>query len=330
LKIIFFGSDDFAEVHLDYLMFSSHEVLACVTQPDRARGRGMKMLPSPIKACALKNDIPVLQPDNVKDEDLVEALKAYGADLFVVIAYGRILPEKILSIPRLGSVNVHGSLLPKYRGAAPINWAIINGETESGLSIIQMNTAMDAGDILAQKKITIFPEDTSLTLRAKMMQEGPEFLVETIDKFCRDAKFCVGTVQDASAISLAPKLTKKFGHMSWDKSVEEIHSLVRGLLPWPSAFTFYKGQQLKILDIEIVKAQEGEAVQKDFQPGEVIEINKKGFLVATAPQKSTPGIGNGTCLIKEVQLAGGKRMDAASFVRGHKLEVGFCFASKTA
>jgi len=323
MKIIFFGSDDFAQTHLEALMDSSHEVVACVTQPDRPRNRGMKMAVSPIKECARKYNIPALQPENIKDPGLIKELQSFEADLFVVIAYGRILPIDILNIPKLYAINMHGSLLPKYRGAAPINWVIINGETETGLSIIKMNTAMDAGDILAQRTVVILPEDTSATLRAKMMQEGAGFLLETVDNIA-GANLCVRpnqgqthrsapTKQDENHVTYAPKLTKELGCIDWNKSIVEIHNLVRGLLPWPSAYTFYEDKQLKILHTEIVQQQN----QGSLQPGEVVEINPQGFCVAAG--------NSGVCLVKEVQLAGSKRMDAASFVRGHHMEVGFQF-----
>ncbi len=315
MKIVFFGSDDFAQTHLDALVDSPYEVVACVTQPDRPRNRGMKMVVSPIKECAQKQDIPVLQPENIKDAGLIEALKNFEADLFVVISYGRILPADILNIPKLYAINVHGSFLPKYRGAAPINWVIINGEIETGLSIIKMNTAMDAGDILAQKTTVIFPEDTSITLRARMMQEGARFLLETMENIATITPL----KQDEKQVTIAPKLIKELGHIDWNKSAVEIHNLARGLLPWPGAYTFYEGKPLKILDTEVLKQHN----QNFLQPGKVIEINKQGLIIATGNLKQTPGV----CLVKEVQLAGSKRMDAASFVRGHHMQVGFQFDS---
>ncbi|VAX37978.1 Methionyl-tRNA formyltransferase [hydrothermal vent metagenome] len=309
MKIIFFGSDDFAATHLEKLIPSPYEVMACITQPDRPKNRGMKVIMSSIKILAQENNIPVFQPDNIKCTEFIEQLNQLQADLFVVIAYGRILPAEVLDIPKLYAINVHGSLLPKYRGAAPINWAMINGDTETGLTIIQMNTGMDSGNILAAKKIAILPEDNSAILRIRMMQEGAKFLLETIDNIVGVP--LAGVQQDKSQITYAPKLNKKLGYIDWHKSAEEIHNLVRGLQPWPGAYIFYKDKQLKIFSTAIIPHDDHSA-----KLGEVIEINKQGFVVVA---------GKNVLLVKDVQLSGSKRMDAASFVRGHQLEVGFQF-----
>lgn len=309
MKIIFFGSDDFAQIHLKALLNSSHQVVACVTQPDRPKNRGMKLVLSPIKVCAQEYNIPVLQPLSMKDEDFINQLKKFDADLFVVIAYGRILTQAILNIPPLGCINVHGSLLPQYRGAAPINWVIIDGYKETGLSIIQMDAGMDSGNILSQCQVTILPEDTSATLRLKMMKAGAELLLETLDKYHE----ITPQKQDESKITFAAKLTKDLGHIDWNKSAEDIHNLVRGLQPWPGGYTFFKDKQLKVFSTEVILL---EVVTPSA--GTVVEINKQGFVVST---------GKGYLCIKDVQLSGGKRMDSASFIRGHQLEKGYQFPS---
>lgn len=306
MKIIFFGSDDFALVSFEKMVQSEHQVVACVTQADKPKGRGLHTGFSSIKQFALSRGIEVFQPAQLKDEQLIQQLKNFQSDLFVVVAYGKILPIEVLSVPYLCCMNVHGSLLPKYRGAAPVNWAIISGENETGVSIIKMNSQMDAGDIFAQAKIKIDPTDTALTLRAKMAVLGADLLLKTIDSLEKNAYTLAG--QDASQISCAPKLTKELGQIQWNKPALSIHNLVRGLLPWPAAYTHFQGKVLKILETEIVSA-----AANSKQPGEVLEINPQGFVVATA---------EGGLLVRQVHLESGKAMDAKSFVLGHKLQAG--------
>ncbi len=308
MKIIFFGSDDFAKVSLEALKASEHDVVACVTQPDKPKGRGMALTMPPIKEFAGRHDIPVFQPTNLKEVHVIESLKEFQSDLFVVIAYGRILPIEVLSIPYLCCMNVHGSLLPKYRGAAPINWAIINGDRETGVSIIKMNTHMDAGDIFAQTKIKIDPSDTAVSLRARMADLGARLLLKTIDSLEKNAYTL--TVQDSAQVSLAPKLTKELGMIVWNKKAEDIHNLIRGLLPWPSAYTRYKGKMLKILEAEVLDA---DVSLKNFEPGEISSVDKAGFTVACADK----GL-----LIKKVQPEAGKVMTVKDFLAGHKLKSG--------
>lgn len=304
MKIIFFGSDDFAARHLESLI-AKHNVVACVTQPDRAKGRGMKLEFSPIKDMALKHDISVLQPNDLKHPSVAEELKSYQADVFVVIAYGKILPKNILEIPSICSLNLHGSLLPKYRGAAPINWAIINGDQESGLTIIRLNPQMDAGDIVAQMKMNISDADTSQTLREKMMQSGPAFLLETLATLLEKLK--KAKPQDASQATLAPKLSKELGEINWNKPAAQIHNLVRGLHPWPGAYTYFQGKVLKILATDVhPEAQKA-------TPGEILEIDKNGFAVATKKD---------ILFIELVKPESGKEMKAYDFVIGHHLKEG--------
>src|SRR3989338_4687761 len=306
MKIIFFGSDDFALVNLEKLVQSEHQVVACVTQADKPNGRGLHTSFSSIKQFALSRGIEIFQPARLKDEQLIQQLKSFQSDLFVVVAYGKILPIEVLSLPYLCCMNVHGSLLPKYRGAAPINWAMINGENETGASIIKMNSQMDAGDIFAQAKIKIDFTDTALTLRAKMAGLGADILLKTIDSLEKNDYTLAG--QDASQISCAPKLTKELGLIPWNKPARSIHNLVRGLLPWPAAYTHFQGKLLKILQTEIVPVD-----VSSKQPGEVLEINPQGFVVATA---------DGGLLVRQVHLESGKAMDARSFAVGHKLQIG--------
>lgn len=309
MKIVFFGSDNFAAAHLQSLIDSDHQVLACLTQPDRPKGRGMKVVLSTIKECAEKYDIPILQPSTLKQDGLVEELKKFQSDIFIVIAYGRFLPTEILNIPSLGAINVHGSLLPQYRGAAPINWAIINGEKETGLSIIKLTKEMDAGDILAQAKISITDDDTSMTLREKMMKEGPSLLQQTLDDLSENR--CTPVAQDHSKVTFAPKLNKELGAIQWGKKADDIYNLIRGSLPWPSAYTSFNGKFLKILEAQVVEQDDSQ-----YEPGTVSGVSKEGIIVVA---------GGGCVLIKQVHLQDSKPMDAHSFVVGHKLQVGFQF-----
>jgi methionyl-tRNA formyltransferase len=307
MKIVFFGSDDFAAVHLEALAGSACKVLGCVTQPDRPRGRGMKVIVSSVKECAQRHHLPVWQPTDLKDSSFITELKGLQSDLFVVIAYGRFLPSEIFHMPPLGAINVHASLLPKYRGAAPINWVIIHGESETGLSIIKINEEMDAGDILAQLKIPIDREETAVTLRAKMARLGPDLLLKTI----HDLPSCQGKPQNGQFSTFAPKLIKELGNIRWTKRAQEICNLTRGLLPWPSAYTYYKGKALKILEAQVTDT----SFPHD-DPGTVLEISKHGITVAT---------GRGTLLIKKVHFQDSKPMEAHDFIIGHDMPVGYKF-----
>ncbi|OGX26253.1 MAG: methionyl-tRNA formyltransferase [Omnitrophica WOR_2 bacterium GWF2_38_59] len=306
MNIMFFGSDDFALAHLETLLSSHHNVVGCVTQPDRPKNRGMKVVVSPIKECALKNNIEVFQPDDLSDNDFVSALKKINAEIFVVIAYGKFLPDQLIGMPAYGAINVHGSLLPKYRGAAPINWAIINGDTETGVTIIRINAKMDAGDILSSEKVQILKDDTSISLREKMKECGKRLLLDTISGIKKGSLKV--KAQDPKKASFASKLSKETGKIDWNKSAKEINDLIRGLQPWPGAYTFLNGKTLKILSAQIVKAC--------AKPGQVVGISSEGILVAAK---------EGALLLKEVHLQDAKAMDIASFLRGHSIEIGFTF-----
>jgi len=305
MNIIFFGSDDFASVHLEALFGSTHKVILCVTPPDKPQGRGMKITDNPVKEAALKNKCAVVQPEDINEPSFVERLSKAGADLFVVIAYGKILPQKILSIPKIYAINVHSSLLPQYRGAAPINWAIINGEINSGISIIKMSPKMDAGDIVGQKEIAIEDSDTSLTLREKMKKIGPVFLAETINAIV--AHGCAPIQQDATKVTFAPKLTKELGRIDWHKSAHEINNLIRGLQPWPGVYTSYKNKILKILEAQDIPPAGNAA------PGTICDVKKEEFSVTAA---------KGCLKIMKVHLEASKPMSVKEFLVGHPLKVG--------
>ncbi|MCK5580976.1 MAG: methionyl-tRNA formyltransferase [Candidatus Omnitrophica bacterium] len=306
MRIVFFGSDDFAAVNLEKLIALKYDVVACVTQPDRPKGRGMKVRVSPIKQLARENNIEVSQPEDIKDNAFQDQLKSFDAGLFVVIAYGKILPAEVLDIPNICAINVHGSLLPKYRGAAPVNWAIIHGDIETGVSVIKMNEKMDAGDILWQERIAIEEEDTSATLRVKMARLSADALLRAIDSL--EKGDCVMRVQDENQVSFAPKIMKDFGHIDWTQPAMDIHNLVRGLLPYPAAYTYYNNKRLKVLETCVRKKEDN--LQRE---GEVIEITKEGVVVSC---------GKGALVLKRVHLESAKPMDAKSFVLGHKMTSG--------
>jgi len=308
MKIIFFGSDDFAGENLRKLIEEGFSVLACVTQPDRPAGRGLKVVPSPIKAMAQEKKIPVFQPEDLKDQNFLEQLEGFQADLFIVIAYGKILPPAVLKTPKMFCINVHGSLLPAYRGAAPINRAIINGDGQTGFSIIKINTKMDAGEIIVQEKMTIHDDDTAQDLRERMARQSAVCLCRTVNQLEVGA-FSL-TPQDESSVTLAPKLTKELGHIDWKRSALEIHNLARGLLPWPAAYTLYKGKTLKVLKTALVPDA------ADAEPGKVLRVTKEGIFVAC---------GKNSLLLTRVHPESGKPMDAASFAAGHKVQPGTCF-----
>ncbi|MFA5261394.1 MAG: methionyl-tRNA formyltransferase [Candidatus Omnitrophota bacterium] len=307
MKIVFFGSDDFAVANLKTLIKSGRRVVACVTPPDKEKGRGLKTSFSPVKECAQEYQIPVFQPGSLDDESFLRAIRGLESDLFVVIAYGKVLPEALLSAPRLFSVNVHASLLPKYRGAAPINWAIINGERQTGVTVIKLSPRLDAGDILSQARLDIDDTDTAVTLRGKLACLGADFLNDTIQAI--QSGEVQSVPQDSKKATFAPKLTKGLGMIDWQHPAQRIHNLVRGLQPWPSAYTFYKNKMLKILETEVVCESAG-------SPGTVIRFVPSGFVVQTG--------GQGLC-VKKVHLASGKAMMAKDFILGHRLELGTRF-----
>lgn len=309
MRILFFGSDDFAEINLSRLVEAGHPVVACVTQPDRPKGRGMKVAASPIKTFAQAHGVPCLQPPSVREAQFLKDIRALNADLFVVIAYGQILPQELLDIPSICSVNVHASLLPKYRGAAPINWAILNGEKETGVTLIRMNARMDAGDILARRVLKISDEDDAPSLRRKLADLGAECLLESLPKLEKRAVRFI--VQDETGATHAPKLTKPLGLIDWTRPALEIHNKVRGLLPWPAAFTFHHGKMLKILAGQVVRGRD-----EKFQPGMVTQITKDGILM---------NAGLDRLLIRTVHPESGKAMPAYEYAQGYKIKVGEAF-----
>ncbi len=305
MKVVFFGTPGFALPSLNALIESHHQIACVVTRPDRRKGRGRKISTSPVKVLASRNNLLILQPEDITESSLIDSLKGFEPNLFVVVAYGKILPIEILEIPSFYSINLHPSLLPKYRGPAPINWTIINGEKETGVTIFKMDEQMDRGDILAQQKVRIEDEDTVDTLTDKLARIGAGLLVETLDLIERGKATL--TPQAEAEATLAPLLKKEDGGINWAKPSREIHNFVRGMNPWPSAFTSIGGKVLKVWK---TRAIPGKA---EAMPGEVIEVGREGIIVAT---------GEGQILILELQLEGRKRMPTHQFLLGHPVRVG--------
>ena len=304
-RIIFMGTPDFAVPSLQKLIQGPDDLVAVVTQPDRPRGRGKKLLPPPVKQLAQEVGLPVLQPTAIKTEEFHEQLRALEPDLMVVAAYGRILPGTLLHLPRLGTINVHGSLLPKYRGAAPIQWAIIRGESETGITIMQMDEGMDTGDILLQQAIPITEDDTAGTLFEKMAHLGSESLLQALDRLRRGE--LQAQPQDDALATEAPLLKKEMGHLDWTQSAQSLHCLIRGLDPWPSAYIFLAGKRYRIFSPQVVDLETGE------EPGTLCRADKDGLLFAT---------GKGSLLIREIQPDGKKRMPVQSCLCGTTFPVG--------
>lgn len=308
MKLVYMGTPEFARVPLTCLAGSRHTVLAVVTGPDKAAGRGRKLQPTPVKAEAERLGLPVFTPRTLKSRQLRDDLTALRADLFVVVAF-RILPESLFTVPAIGSINVHGSLLPKYRGAAPINWALINGETETGLSVFFLEPTVDTGDVIAQHRVAIDPDDTFDSLYARLADATGPFLVETLDRL--EAGSIRPVPQQDSAASLAPKLTPEDGLIDFGFPGKLVVNFVRGLSSKPGAYTWFRGRKIKILGAR----QAEETVEQDIRPGSILP-HKKRLLIACA--KSAVEL---TRLVPE----GKKEMDGVSFINGMRPEVGELF-----
>jgi methionyl-tRNA formyltransferase len=307
-RIVFFGTPSFALPTLCTLFEGRDEVIAVVTQPDREKGRGRKVVIPPVKELTLQHTLTPLQPERVKEEAFQEALKILQPDLFVVAAYGQILPKSILSIPKYGAVNVHASLLPKYRGAAPIAWAILNGEKVTGVTTMMMDEGMDTGDILLQAEIPIGNEETSERLHDRLASSGARLLVETLEKMKGGEIRCVP--QDHSKATYAPPLKKEDGYIDWKKGAREIDRQIRAFNPWPGAFTKWGDRLLKIF--------KGEAKEQ-------VPTEKPGTVVWTGSDFIEVETGKGSLRLQEVQLEGRKRMTLQEFLLGHPVSVGTVF-----
>ena len=305
LRVVFFGTPAFAVPTLDALLSSSHQVVAAVTQPDRPRGRGQKTTASPVKEVAVPAKVPVLQPSSVKTPEFRDALAALHPDIAVVAAYGQILTQEVLSTPRLGMINVHASLLPRYRGAAPIHRAIINGDTETGITIMRMVKALDAGPMIAAERISIGAEETSEELERELARIGARLLIRVLDEMAAGQSH--DTPQDDGAASYAPRLTRDDGRIDWQWPAPRIHNLIRGLHPWPHAETFAGGRRL------ILHRSRTADVDSTRQPGTILEASAEHVRVAT---------GKGTLDLLEIQAENKRPMSAREFLAGHPLAPG--------
>lgn len=307
MKIVFMGTPDFAVGALEALIRAGHQITAVVTQPDKAKGRSDKLLPPPVKECAQKHGIEVFQPVKIKTPEAVEELRKYEADVFVVAAFGQILSQEILDMPKHGCLNIHASLLPKYRGASPIQHVIIDGEKETGVTIMQMNAGLDTGDMLYRKKIEIADDDTFETLHDKLMLVGGEAITEALPLL--EAGKLVPEKQDDSLSCYAPLIKKELGKLDFSMDVKALDCLIRGVTPWPSAYTFYKGKQMKIWKAVPVRNGAGE----DIAHGMITKVEKDAFYIACK---------GGALRVTELQLEGKKRMSVHDFLLGMKLEAG--------
>ena len=305
MKIVFMGTPDFAVGALEALVEAGHEVAAVVTQPDKPKGRGKEMQQTPVKECAIKHNIEVFQPVKIKTPEAVEVLRGYEADLFVVAAFGQILSKEILDMPKFGCVNIHASLLPKYRGAAPIQWAILDGEKETGVTIMQMNEGLDTGDMLTKVLVPIEDTDTGESLFDKLAEAGAKLLIETIPQI--EAGTIKPEPQDDSVSTYAKMIKKEMGLIDWKKEAVVLERLVRGMNSWPSAYTHFNGKTLKIWEACV------EVSDTNAAPGSVVEVTKNSIKVQT---------GKDLLVLKQIQLEGKKRMDVAAFLLGYKVECG--------
>lgn len=306
MKIVFFGSSQFAVPCLKALIANGCKISCCITQPDRPRARGLHLEGTAVKQIAQASKLRIYQPPRINTPEAIKFIKELNPDLFVVVSYGQILSKAILSLPKLFAINTHASILPKYRGAAPINWAIINNEQSTGVTIIKMAEKMDAGPIIMQKQIHIKDEDTSITLAEKLSQLAAELLTGTLRQIKNnDYKL----IPQAGIVTFAPKLKKEDGLIDWRKSAQNIHNLIRGCLSWPGAYTHYKGKLLKIYKAKISLEQQANSVS----PGEILNVSKDGITVAT---------GDRNLIIEEIQIEGKRRMKTEEFIAGHKINVG--------
>ncbi|NTV14301.1 MAG: methionyl-tRNA formyltransferase [Desulfobulbaceae bacterium] len=309
-RIIFMGTPEFAVPSLQALLAGPDRVVAVVTQPDRPRGRGRKLTPPPVKTLAQSAGIPVLQPASVRTPEFLAELKGYAPDLIAVTAFGRILPGPLLHLPPHGTLNVHGSLLPRYRGAAPIQWAILNGDQTTGVTIMQMDEGLDTGAMLLSQSLAITPEDTAASLAVRMAALGGELLCQALVKLHRGELSAIPQNDDQA--TAAPPLSKEQGLVDWTLPAEVLGCRVRGLDPWPTAFTFLHGLRLRLF-APLVLA--GDSLEP---PGAILRADQRGLLVAT---------GRNQLLLKEIQLEGGKRLTLETFLRGRELPVGTVLGS---
>ncbi len=302
MRIVFMGTPDIAATCLKKILSDGFEVVGVYTQPDRPKGRGMKLVASPVKEVALAAGIPVFQPDSFREEETVEALRALKPDVCAVVAYGRILPQKVLDVPKLGCVNIHASVLPKYRGSAPYQWAVLDGLEETGVTAMYLCREMDAGDIIDVSKTPIGENETAGELLDRLAVLGADLLSKTLSRFEKEGKV-PATPQNPDEVSYAPMLDKTMCPIDWNKSALQVHNHVRGLHPWPVATMTLQGKTFKVHDTRVVSGSGA--------PGQILGLTKTGLVIAC---------GEGAVEITSLQAEGGKRMAAPDYFRGHPLE----------
>jgi methionyl-tRNA formyltransferase len=307
LKVVFWGTPDFAVESLKSLINSKHDVVAVVTQPDKPKGRGKKLTPPPVKVIAEKHNIPVLQPEKIKNnKDFYEELKKLNPDIFVVVAYGKILPKEIIELPKYKTINVHASLLPEFRGAAPIHRAIMEGKEKTGVCIMEITEELDAGDIYRCREVEIKDTDDIVSLHDKLAREGAQLLIEVLDEIEKGK--IEKKPQEHQKATYAKPIKKEEGKINWSKSAREIFNQIRALKVWPKAFSTFRDKEVKILEAEIVDET------SVGNPGEIVDIIKdSGFVVQT---------GRGKILIKKLQFPSGKPISGADAVRGYHIKTG--------
>jgi methionyl-tRNA formyltransferase len=308
MKIVYMGTPQFAVPPLRALSKAGHEIAGIVTRTDKPAGRGRTLALPPVKSAALELALPVLQPKRVREPGFVQALADLEPEVIVVAAYGQILPREILTLPRFGCINIHASLLPRYRGAAPINWAIIRGDRETGITIMQMDEGMDTGEIVAQERISIEPSDTAGSLTDKLSLLGSRMIVEALSRIASGTSSPVP--QDHSEATMAPLLTKKDGLIDWTLTAEEIGNRVRGLFPWPGAYSFLEGKMVKVLEAATAT---GSAAP--------------GLIMTPGGDELAAGTGAGLLKVRRLQPEGKKPMTAAEFLRGHRNVIGKIFST---
>lgn len=301
MKILFMGTPDFAVPCLDILVSNGFDVCGAVTQPDKPKGRGHKLTPPPVKEYAISKNISVYQPQTLKDGEFEKVLDELKPQFIAVVAYGKILPEYILDFPEYGCVNVHGSVLPKYRGAAPIQWAIINGDKTTGVTTQYMKMGVDTGDIIFTDETEILPDETYGELYTRLSQSGAKLLLKTVNAIKDGTAPC--TEQDESEATHAPMLTKETGHINWTKSADEVLSLIRGTNPWPMSYAMYGDEMMKVFGVK-----KGSGF--DAPPGKIRIVNKKLEI----------SCGKDSVVVDEIQFKGGKRMTVASYLNGHDID----------
>ena len=306
MRVIFMGTPDFATGTLEEIVKAGHEVVGVVTQPDKPKGRGKTMMPTPVKETALKYNLPVYQPKKVREPEFVELLRSLKPDVMVVAAFGQIITKEILEMPKYGCINVHASLLPAYRGAAPIQWAVINGDKESGVTIMQMDEGIDTGDMIEKAVVPIAEDETGGSLFDKLSHTGAKLCVKVL-RDLEEGKAVRKKQPEESTTPYAKMIDKKMGEVDWKKSAKEIEQLIRGLNPWPSAYTKVHGKTLKLWKAKVLSET------SQMNPGQIVKVTKDSLAVQT---------GQGMLEIQELQLEGKERMDTSSFLRGYALAEG--------